>query len=211
MIIAWETSCEVSLLLLLFVCVMRVTWLLFFYYQPIRFEVLYLFNLIRILKLHVFELISCRFHSHRKVIVDLCAELPWSFSSFTFACAAWICCSITFVHIIPLYFADNWILICYCPVFFLASGMASAFWKQFILFDKAYHEWRYWLYIQKTSGVVSASDKGIQSCGWFDLPSPCHFQEKYMTDFISQIIFWTCVTVNVFLIHSVLFSWRTLL
>lgn len=118
MIIAWETSCEVSLLLLLFVCVMRVTWLLFFYYQPIRFEVLYLFNLIRILKLHVFELISCRFHSHRKVIVDLCAELPWSFSSFTFACAAWICCSITFVHIIPLYFADNWILICYCPVFF---------------------------------------------------------------------------------------------
>lgn len=105
--------------------------------------------------------LAVTFCSHRKVTVFALSCLA-SLSSFIFGCAAQICCSTTF-HIIPLYLANAagyWFDIALFW-FFLASGMASSFWKQFILFDKAYHEWRYRLYIQKTWGVVSTSDKGI--------------------------------------------------
>ena len=82
-------------------------------------------------------------------------------------CAVPICCS---HYICPhhsivsyRYCACYWFDILPSFDFFFASAMASAFWKQFIWFDEAYHERRYWLYIQKTRGMVSTSDKGIST------------------------------------------------
>jgi len=94
-------------------------------------------------------------------------------------CAVPICCS---HYICPhhsivsyRYCACYWFDILPSFNFFSASAMASAFWKQFIWFDEAYHEWRYWLYIQKTRGMVSTSDKGSSTFSYIDLICHLHF------------------------------------
>ena len=136
---------------------------------------------IGILKLHVGELISCPFSlPHRKVMISFffsaalhACVLPHLGCTVPICCSHYICPHHSVVSY--RYGACYWFDILPSFDFFFASAMASAFWKQFIWFDEAYHEWRYWLYIQKTRGMVSTSDKGSSTFSYIDLICHLHF------------------------------------